>query len=235
MATVAGECSNGLSPRFRLTQTVAANSMSHNPPAPGLLSITDALGVLVLDENRQFQTAPQFVEDFRALVTRDHNHPSVLMWDVCNEGECGNAAAGPLFRQVATAEDGTRPLLANMVNNQPSGPLANETDVIGFSHAPLSTVAAFHEQHPTRPMFMSECCSCNSQRGENECRGKGCDGGGNQQAHDATAIESSFNANCVAGQVNVSNGVPWMSGTMVWTLMDCTLPSPLVCARLPSR
>ena len=107
--------------------------------------------------------------------------------------------------------------------------------MIGFSHAPLSTVAAFHEQHPTRPMFMSECCSCNSQRGENECRGKGCDGGGNQQAHDATAIESSFNANCVAGQVNVSNGVPWMSGTMVWTLMDCTLPSPLVCARLPSR
>ena len=43
--------------------------------------------------------------------------------------------------------------------------LAN-MQVMGFSHADAATVANFHKNDPTKPLVMSECCSCETQRGE---------------------------------------------------------------------
>lgn len=60
----------------------------------------------------------------------------------------------------------------------------------GFSHSGFETVSSFHKLFPTKPLFESECCSCNSQRGENV-------GTGSSVTHNAD-VQSSFNAECLA-------------------------------------
>lgn len=59
---------------------------------------------------------PQDVVNMGALVKRDRNHPSVVIWSFCNEGGCEGTheAGGPLFQEVTYKYDGTRPTLANM-------------------------------------------------------------------------------------------------------------------------
>ena len=76
---------------------VNAIRTSHNPPAPELLEITDRLGVLVLDEAfdtwEQHKTTNDYgsyftawaQRDIQAMVKRDRNHPSVILWSIGNE------------------------------------------------------------------------------------------------------------------------------------------------------
>ena len=67
---------------FRLQQMrgIGGNAWraSHNPPSPSLLKLADRLGVLILDENRVFQTRLSY--NMRDLVARDRNHPAVIFW-----------------------------------------------------------------------------------------------------------------------------------------------------------
>ncbi|MBR2732105.1 MAG: DUF4982 domain-containing protein [Clostridia bacterium] len=82
---------------------------SHNPPAPQLLDLCDRLGFLVMDEafdewegckNKwwhghnvyppkhygYYEDFPQWHEaDLAAMVLRDRNHPSVILWSIGNE------------------------------------------------------------------------------------------------------------------------------------------------------
>jgi len=38
-----------------------------------------------MDENRLFENKSAFVDNMGALVKRDRNHPSVVIWSFCNE------------------------------------------------------------------------------------------------------------------------------------------------------
>ncbi|GLV53975.1 beta-galactosidase [Dictyobacter sp. S3.2.2.5] len=70
---------------------------AHNPPAPALLDACDRLGLLVIDETfdcwRQGKNPNDYhvyfeewwQRDTAALVKRDRNHPSVIMWSIGNE------------------------------------------------------------------------------------------------------------------------------------------------------
>ena len=46
--------------------------------------------------------------------------------------------------------------------------LSSQLDVEGFSHGRISGpgAAAVHAANPTKPVISSECCSCQTQRGE---------------------------------------------------------------------
>jgi len=57
----------------------------HHANSPALLDACDELGVLILAETRQLGTSPAALEEWRALISRDRNHPSVFMWCVGNE------------------------------------------------------------------------------------------------------------------------------------------------------
>ena len=142
------------------------------------------------------------------------------IWSFCNEQGCGAAPsdatqqAGPEFRAITEEFDGTRPTLGNMRSNDWGGLLTKVTDVEGFSHTGRGGLETFRSQFPDKPLWESECCSCNTQRGENTCKGAGCFGSIDRDA----GIQSSFNADCLATQVNASQGVPWVVGAMVWTV-----------------
>jgi beta-galactosidase len=70
---------------------------SHNPPSPELLEACDRLGMLVIDEAFDIWEQGKNPEDYHlyfknwwqkdldALVLRDRNHPSVILWSIGNE------------------------------------------------------------------------------------------------------------------------------------------------------
>jgi hypothetical protein len=63
--------------------------MSHYPPDPRFLELCDSLGFVVLDEVAGWQDGYDTIvgpKVIRSTVLRDHNHPSVLLWDHGNEG-----------------------------------------------------------------------------------------------------------------------------------------------------
>ena len=58
---------------------------SHNPMTPALLDICDRLGILVIEENRLTGINKEHTELLGRMITRDRNHPSIILWSVGNE------------------------------------------------------------------------------------------------------------------------------------------------------
>ncbi|CAB9511983.1 galactosidase BoGH2A [Seminavis robusta] len=202
--------------RAQASRSIGGNGRrtSHNPPDPSLLDIYDRLGMVVIDENRLFDDHPDYVKNMAHLVTRDRNHPSVVIWSFCNENACEgeHEKGGPPFQAIASQFDGTRPTLANMFTFNDL--LSNTVDVQGFSHQHRDKLDDCHAKLPNKPIFQSECCSCNTMRGEDE----GCETG-RDNPHSG-CVQKTFNARCLERLVNASDGVAYAAGTMVWTLFD---------------
>ena len=75
--------------RVRKMKSTGINAWrtAHNPPTEALIDAADRLGMLVWDENHKLDR----YSEVEALVRRDRNHPSVIIWSLCNEG-------GPSFQ-----------------------------------------------------------------------------------------------------------------------------------------
>lgn len=94
---------------------VNAYRASHNPPAPEVLALCDSMGILVMDEAfdmwRKRKTERDYARffdewherDLTDLVTRDRNHPSIIMWSIGNEvlEQWSDAAADTLSLEEA--------------------------------------------------------------------------------------------------------------------------------------
>lgn len=125
--------------------------MSHNPPAPGLIELTDRMGFLVINEifdswelkktPHDFHLIfPEWAEpDLRAFIRRDRNAPSVILWSFGNEvgeqytGEAGAATARRLL-EIIREEDPSRPATLAMNYAKPFMPIAAVPDVIGLNY-----------------------------------------------------------------------------------------------------
>jgi beta-galactosidase len=178
---------------------VNAIRMAHNPPDPQLLELTDRMGFLVIDEvfdswakkktPLDFHLVfPDWHEaDLRAMLRRDRNHPSVILWSVGNEvgeqydGEAGAAIARELVR-IVREEDPTRPATASMNWAKADMPFPPAFDVINLNYqgegirqeaefegterirTPPS-YPAFREAFPDKVIFGSETASAFSSRG----------------------------------------------------------------------
>ena len=125
--------------------------MSHNPPAPELLELTDRMGFLVMDEAFDMWVLkknpldfhlvfPDWHEqDLRAMVRRDRNSPSVFLWSIGNEvgeqytGNNGAAIAKRLI-DIVKEEDPHRFTTSAMNWAKPDMPLPAVLDVIGVNY-----------------------------------------------------------------------------------------------------
>ena len=125
--------------------------MSHNPPAPEFLELTDKMGFLVIDEIfdswEQKKTPLDFhlifsdwsEPDARAFVRRDRNCPSVIIWSIGNEvGEQYTAEKGAAvaerIKTFVKEEDPTRPTISAMNYAKPDMALPRVTDIIGLNY-----------------------------------------------------------------------------------------------------
>ncbi|PSR97258.1 glycoside hydrolase family 2 protein [Coniella lustricola] len=123
---------------------VNAIRMSHNPPAPELLDLTDRMGFLVLDEIFDCWQLNKTENDFhliwddwheadlRNMARRDRNHPSVVFWSYGNEvgeqatGQTG-AAINVALREILAQEDTTRHASASQNQALPNSTWSNVT------------------------------------------------------------------------------------------------------------
>ncbi len=173
--------------------------LSHNPPAPELLELTDRMGFLVYDEAFDCwvrkKTPLDFhlifpawhEQDLRALVRRDRNHPSVVIWSMGNEvGEQYTDFAGAAIARelcnIVHQEDPTRPATCAMNWAKPDMPLPAVLDVISLNYqgegirqdpefAGTDRIRtppqydAYRAKFPDKPIVSSETASAFSTRG----------------------------------------------------------------------
>ena len=114
--------------RFQVLKDMGCNAIrcSHNPVAPEFLDLCDRMGFLVMDEvfdewkipKRQFAYNIFFDEwsekDVLAMVRRDRNHPSIVLWSAGNEiPEQASENGTEMYKKLAAIfhkEDPTRPV-----------------------------------------------------------------------------------------------------------------------------
>jgi beta-galactosidase len=182
---------------------VNAIRTSHNPPAPEFLDLCDRLGFLVMDEAFDEFTpgknkwvagwnqgvpgrfgyseffADWSVRDIQAMVRRDRNHPSIVLWSIGNEIDYpndpftdpslgsayrpGNPSGADLVKWgrplVAAVKqlDSTRPVTAALASVAMSNAVgfAQLLDVDGYNYQE-GRYAADHRQFPARVIYGSE-------------------------------------------------------------------------------
>ena len=160
--------------RVRKLKEMGVNAIrcSHHPPAAELLHVCDRLGMLVMDEVRNFNTSPEYIRQLEWMVRRDRNHPSVFMWSVFNEEPFQGTEVGyEMTRRLVAAVkrlDTTRPVSAAM-NYGFFTPLnvSHAVDVMGFNYH-QKDYDAFHKLYPNLPILSSEDTSAFITRGEYE-------------------------------------------------------------------
>ncbi len=151
---------------------------SHNPPAKELLDACDKLGMVVMDENRHLGNATggktpsgTSIADFpelREMILRDRNHPSIVMWSMCNEEPLqGTPEGGRIFAAMMKEVhkwDVTRPCSCAMNGGWGYG-ISLVEDLQGANYNP-GGYDDFHRKFPNQPFFGSETASAVSSRGE---------------------------------------------------------------------
>lgn len=148
--------------RIRRLKEMGSNAYrcAHNAPAAEFLDATDRLGLLVMDENRNFGASPEHLRQLDWMVRRDRNHPSIIMWSVFNEEPSQGTEMGyELVRRMSASVkefDTTRPVTAaqsNSVLNPVNASLA--ADVVGFNYV-YRDFDEYHRIHPGKAIFSSE-------------------------------------------------------------------------------
>ncbi|MFZ0233302.1 MAG: beta-galactosidase GalA [Candidatus Acidiferrales bacterium] len=143
---------------------------AHNAPAAEFLDACDRLGMLVMDENRNFGSSPEHLRQLDWMVRRDRNNPSVVLWSVFNEEPSQGTEMGyeMVRRMSATVKDRdtTRPVTAAQSNSLLNPVNASQAaDVAGFNYV-YRDYDEYHARYPRKPIFSSEDTSTVMTRDE---------------------------------------------------------------------
>lgn len=157
--------------RIRRLKEMGGNAYrcAHNMPAKELLEACDKLGMLVMDENRNFETSNDAVGQVENMVLRDRNHPSIIMYSIFNEeplqGTPQGRAMARRLMHIIKRLDNTRPILGALNGGvMEEDGTANAMDICGINYQ-LGTFDEFHEKYPKQPIVASESASAFSTRG----------------------------------------------------------------------
>jgi len=148
---------------------------AHNPPSPAFLDACDRLGLLVIDEpfdvwtvsKRRYDDARFFHDwwqrDMDAMVKRDRNHPSIIMWGIGNEiPEVFTPEGAPIGKELADrirSLDSTRPLTQAFpgatYGTNPDAAIAN-VEIAGYNYNLAQNQEEDHRRVPGRIMMTTE-------------------------------------------------------------------------------
>jgi beta-galactosidase len=151
---------------------------AHNPPSTALLDACDRMGVMVMDENRHLgdaETAKTPPGDYTnttelsTMILRDRNHPSIIMWSMCNEEPLSGTLEGQRIftnmMNVVHQYDNTRPITCAMVGGLLTNGIADVEDLIGVNYN-TTRYDAIHARYPHKALFGSEDTNEKTTRGE---------------------------------------------------------------------
>jgi beta-galactosidase len=148
---------------------------SHNPPSETFLDACDKLGLLVVDEPFDCWRIGKNINDYSkyfnqwwqrdldAMVLRDRNHPSIIMWSIGNEiPERGDPSAVETAKMLANAIkkiDTDRPVTSAIVDNGKDwskfDSLMAAHDVAGYNYH-LWSAPSDHQRVPARMIVQTE-------------------------------------------------------------------------------
>ena len=163
--------------RVQLLKSAGFNAIrtSHNPPSEAFLEACDRLGMMVIDESfdcwrekkKDYDYAMYFdawwQRDLEAMVRRDRNHPSIIMWSVGNEViERKKPEAVVIAKMLVDCvhkNDPTRPVTSAMTAWDKDwdifDPLMAAHDVCGYNYQ-LHRATSDHERVPSRVIVQTE-------------------------------------------------------------------------------
>ncbi len=152
---------------------------SHNPPSTEFLNACDELGMLVIDEAFDQWVKPKrphdysksfdqwYKRDIQAMVYRDRNHPSVIMWSYGNEiqerADPDGIEIGKKLIEAIREVDQTRPVTQAICefwdnpgkNWDYSAGAFEIMDIAGYNYQYLN-YETDHLKYPHRVMYGSE-------------------------------------------------------------------------------
>ena len=148
---------------------------SHNPPSEAFLDACDRLGLLVIDEafdgwkikKTEFDYSLYFdkcwEKDIAAMVKRDRNHPSIIMWSTGNEvierKEPQAVETAKMLANGVRKYDTTRPVTSAMTawdkDWEIFDPLMAAHDVAGYNYQ-LHHAIEDHKRVPSRVIMQTE-------------------------------------------------------------------------------
>ncbi|GAB3255471.1 glycoside hydrolase family 2 TIM barrel-domain containing protein [Larkinella harenae] len=152
---------------------------SHNPPSTTFLNACDRLGLLVIDEAFDMWQRPKKPQDYHrffdewwqrnleAMIRRDRNHPSVVIWSIGNEiNERAEPAGLAMTKKLADETrrlDPTRPVTeALCVFWEHPGKVWTDADPafalldVGGYNYEWKQYESDHQRHPDRVMLGTE-------------------------------------------------------------------------------
>ncbi|MGE5482857.1 MAG: glycoside hydrolase family 2 protein [Bacteroidota bacterium] len=206
----------------------------HYPPNELFLDYCDQAGLVFLNEIPAWQTTPEQLADpevqqkirgqFREMVERDMNHPSVLTWSLGNEwrnpDRCYKAARS--LAAYARTLDSTRPLI--LITAAYVGRLQELFDIIatnwsrhewydpathlnsGVAERTVRQLASIHERFQDKPVLLSEFGGAESQAGWHDWSG--------------AKWSEEFQARNVADSGDWGLRQEWIVGGCVWQFAD---------------
>lgn len=163
--------------RLEILKEYGCNAIrcSHNPPSPEFLDLCDRIGFLVIDESFDKWKSGYYEQyfdkwwrtDLDAMLRRDRNHPSIVMWSVGNETKEQGDPTGEGTARVKMLQDyvhqtePTRPVMVAIASGNVKDRVYNESgfcetvDIIGYNYQEPWYIAD-KKQFPNRIMFGSE-------------------------------------------------------------------------------
>ena len=152
--------------RLKKLKAMGCNALrcSHNPPDPALLDLADEMGFVVMDEafdEWHYMKGKEFgsnthasrgysewfdacaAADMTAMVERDRNHPSVVMWSIGNEVREQSISEGWEYARMLAGLchglDPTRPITqaCDQMKAEPypaTEVFLNELDIVGVNY-----------------------------------------------------------------------------------------------------
>ncbi len=211
--------------RFELLKQMGTNAVrtSHNPPAPELLDLADRMGILIMDEAFDMwygaKTEHDYARFFREwadidigdMVTRDRNHPSIIIWSIGNEvPQAADQAVAQQLMDAVRAKDDTRVIGQAFAQWSYDEGTAGIEDIVGLNYNP-GLYDSQHASHPTWKLLGSETSSAVRSRGIYDNSNTQCSSYDNNVVGWGQSAEDSWR------DVNTRD---FIAGEFIWTGID---------------
>ncbi|MBQ3017007.1 MAG: DUF4982 domain-containing protein [Clostridia bacterium] len=156
--------------KVRMIKSMGVNAYrcAHSMQDEAMMDAFDEYGMLVMAETRHFSSTPAHMAELAALVRRDRNRPSVIMWSVGNEEHYFITDEGRRIAQNMIFEvkrlDGTRPVMTANDKAPEQCTVYDCSDLVAVNYNP-HLYDYLHEKFPNKPFFVSECSAASGTRG----------------------------------------------------------------------
>jgi beta-galactosidase len=163
--------------RLQILKEYGCNAIrcSHNPPAPEFLDLCDRLGFVVIDEAFDKWKSGYYAQyfdrwwekDLSAMLLRDRNHPSIVLWSIGNEVAEQNDTTGVSVQRMKMLQDCvhktepsrkvTMAIAPNDIKTRlyNANGLNDAVDVVGYNYQEQFFFDD-HRQYPNRIIYASE-------------------------------------------------------------------------------